>query len=58
MNHLLNRSRRFPSAVFLALLCSSLPSAFAQIGLGAKAPADAEVLIDGSRKLLDDKWTY
>ncbi|MCX6941330.1 MAG: DUF1080 domain-containing protein, partial [Verrucomicrobia bacterium] len=58
MNHLRHLSPRFPSAVFVALLCSLLPAAFAQIGLGAKAPADAEVLIDGSRTLLDDKWTY
>lgn len=30
----------------------------AQIGVGAKAPKDAEVLFDGSRKMLDEKWTY
>ncbi len=58
MNHLRHLSPRLPRAVFVALLCSLLPAAFAQIGLGAKAPADAEVLIDGSRTLLDDKWTY
>ncbi len=27
-------------------------------GVGAKAPAGAEVLFDGSRALLDTKWTY
>jgi hypothetical protein len=58
MNDLRHLSPRLPRAVFVALLCSLLPTAFAQIGLGAKAPADAEVLIDGSRTLLDDKWTY
>ena len=30
----------------------------AEIGVGAKPSKDAEVLLDGSRKLLDDKWTY
>lgn len=28
------------------------------IGIGAKPIAGAEVLIDGSRQMLDDKWTY
>jgi hypothetical protein len=27
-------------------------------GVGIKAPKDAEVLFDGSRKMLDEKWTY
>ena len=30
----------------------------AQVGVGTKAPADAEVYLDGSKKMLDDKWTY
>lgn len=30
----------------------------AQIGVGAKAPKDAEVYFDGTRKMLDEKWTY
>src|SRR5687767_12440008 len=29
-----------------------------QTGLGAKPPKGAEVYLDGSRKMLDDKWTY
>ena len=33
--------------------CSQQP-----IGVGAKAPADAQVLFDGSRQMLDDQWTY
>lgn len=28
------------------------------IGVGAKAPQKAEVLFDGSREMLDKKWTY
>ena len=27
-------------------------------GVGTKAPADAEILFDGSRSMLDEKWTY
>lgn len=34
------------------------PSVVAGIGIGAKPIKGAEVLIDGSRKLLDEKWTY
>jgi hypothetical protein len=30
----------------------------AQIGVGAKAPKGAEVFFDGTRKMLDQKWTY
>lgn len=30
----------------------------AQVGVGTKAPKDAEVTFDGSRKMLDAKWTY
>jgi hypothetical protein len=31
---------------------------FAQVGVGVKAPRGAEVFFDGSRKMLDEKWTY
>jgi hypothetical protein len=30
----------------------------AQLGVGTKAPKGAEVFFDGSRKMLDTKWTY
>ncbi|MEN8203996.1 MAG: DUF1080 domain-containing protein [Bacteroidota bacterium] len=29
-----------------------------RVGVGAKAPTGAEVLFDGSREMLDGKWTY
>ena len=32
--------------------------AASRIGVGAKPPAGAEVIIDGTRKTLDEKWTY
>ena len=40
-------------------LCSLAPQGLlADIGVGAKPPKDADVLIDGSRETLDGKWTY
>ncbi len=30
----------------------------AQTGVGTKAPDDAEILFDGTREMLDGKWTY
>lgn len=35
-----------------------LTSAQAQVGVGTKPVKGAEVFIDGSRKMLDEKWTY
>jgi len=32
--------------------------AYAQVGVGVKAPKKAVVYFDGSRKMLDEKWTY
>ena len=42
----------------LMLLAAATAPAAENIGVGAKPVAGAEVIIDGSRKLLDDKWTY
>lgn len=53
---------RYPG--YLTALCSLFfflppcPSVRADVGLGAKAPTDAEILLDGSREMLDQKWTY
>jgi len=44
--------------LFLALLAVSSTLALAQIGVGAKKPKDAHWLFDGSRQMLDEKWTY
>lgn len=41
---------------FLGLITGT--AAMAQTGVGAKAPAKAEILLDGSRSMLDEKWTY
>lgn len=47
----------------LILIAASIAFAAAdenknRIGVGAKPEAGAEVIIDGSRKMLDEKWTY
>jgi hypothetical protein len=44
------------SSVFILAFISFPVSA--QIGVGAKPAKNAEVLFDGTRKMLDDKWTY
>ncbi|HUR46498.1 MAG TPA: DUF1080 domain-containing protein [Candidatus Saccharimonadales bacterium] len=50
------------SAFFRVLLLSStisLPfSVWADVGVGARPIRGAEIIIDGSRKTLDEKWTY
>ncbi|UCS92476.1 DUF1080 domain-containing protein [Echinicola marina] len=40
------------------LLFFTIQASFAQIGVGAKKPKSAKWLFDGSREMLDEKWTY
>jgi hypothetical protein len=40
---------------FLLLVCVQVQ---AQVGVGTKAPKGAEILFDGTRQMLDTKWTY
>src|SRR6218665_2002436 len=51
----MSRTRCFSFFVIILLMGSY---AQAQIGVGAKARKDAVVYMDGSRKMLDEKWTY
>jgi hypothetical protein len=44
--------------LFFALTLGVVPTSVAQVGVGTKAPKDADILFDGSRKMLDQKWTY
>ena len=44
--------------LFLAGAALRGPAALAGVGVGAHPVPGAEVIIDGTRKLLDDKWTY
>jgi hypothetical protein len=59
----MNHSIRKPIDVLQSLLVAAVVfsvslNALAQVGVGTNAPKDAEVLFDGSRKMLDEKWTY
>ncbi len=46
-----------PTPLLLIALLSAT-AAFADVGVGAKPLPGAEVVIDGSRALLDEKWMY
>ena len=48
----------FTFILFVMLLTSASFYPKEKVGVGAKAPKKAEVLFDGSRKMLDEKWTY
>ena len=52
--------RSITAAVVVGLLLwgSIAVAAEKSIGVGAKPPQEAEVIIDGTRKTLDEKWTY
>ncbi len=45
-------------AIGIAMVFSVLNTASADVGVGAKVTDGAEVLIDGTRSLLNEKWTY
>ncbi len=45
------------ASVFVLTLALTTVS-HAQVGVGTKAPKGAKVVFDGSRKMLDAKWTY
>ncbi|HLT06203.1 MAG TPA: DUF1080 domain-containing protein [Cyclobacteriaceae bacterium] len=47
-----------PTSSLTVLFFLFISVAHAQLGVGAKAPNDAEILFDGSRAMLDAKWTY
>lgn len=48
----------FTSLVAAAVLLGLATTAVADVGVGARPIRGAEVILDGSRKMLDDKWTY
>ena len=54
---------KIPFFSLIVISCLMVSSAFVsalkeKTGVGTKAPKKAEVLFDGSRQMLDDKWTY
>ena len=54
------KSRSNSLALFALVVLSavSVVAADSTLGVGAKPIVGAEVIIDGSRKMLDEKWTY
>lgn len=46
------------AVTFAALSAPRLSAADAHIGVGAMPPPGAEVIFDGTRQMLDEKWTY
>jgi hypothetical protein len=55
----MNSIPRSLTALFLSAVALRLASpALAGIGLGAPPVPGAEVILDGSRRMLDDKWIY
>ena len=55
MNKIPACSKTYLPVVFLLILAARLQ---AQTGVGVRAPERAEVLMDGTRAMLDEKWTY
>lgn len=52
-------TRRFGSALLVfGVSILRIHSADAEVGVGAKPIKGAEVILDGSREMLDEKWTY
>ena len=50
--------RLYPLAVILLILTAVPNTATAGVGVGAKPIEGAEMLLDGSREMLDQKWKY
>ncbi len=54
----LRKSFIVPPLIFAGSLLLSCWDGLAAVGVGARPPRNATVLMDGSRESLDDKWTY
>ncbi len=50
--------RRLMAWMLVPVLALTGWCADAHVGVGAKPPPGAEVLFDGTRRMLDEKWTY
>ena len=50
--------RRLFPLILAAAASAAMPSVSAGVGVGARPIRGAEVVLDGSRKMLDAKWTY
>ncbi len=54
----MTRSQILAIALLLILDSAGTPVATADVGVGAQPSESAEMLLDGSREMLDEKWTY
>ena len=55
---MLNRHHCLSTALLLAVVVTTTSTTSADVGVGAKPIAGAKVIFDGSRKMLDENWTY
>lgn len=53
---MINKSTRV--LLLILFVGALLPQAYAQVGVGTKPIKGAKIFFDGSRKMLDKKWTY
>lgn len=44
--------------LFIVIISGLTTNAFSQVGVGVIAPKGAEMLFDGNREMIDEKWTY
>lgn len=51
-------TRLLAATLFIIIISGLFTNAFSQVGVGAEAPEGAEILFDGSREMIDEKWTY
>lgn len=58
MNKLLKLQFKISGILLIIMIIVSCTTQSQRMGVGASAPADAEILFDGSREMLDEKWTY
>lgn len=49
---------RYIGSLVVVLILGLAVQAVAQVGVGAHRPAGAELLMDGTREMLEQKWTY
>lgn len=48
----------FTGIILMAFSCTPKMQMANHLGVGMKVPAKAELMFDGSREMLDEKWTY
>ncbi len=48
----------YAALLLVAVSAAMIPAGKEPVGVGAKVPKGAEVLFDGSRRMLDEKWIY